>query len=77
MAAVSSAVAGFVGQHGAQFAAELWGFLHSGLSVAAYDAAVFGEPGAREGDAAAADDGGGADEWRGGSGDEGGAGGEW
>lgn len=42
-------MAGFLGQEqAAQFAAQLWCFLHSGLTVAAYDRLVFGAAGEGE-----------------------------
>lgn len=43
LSSVTQAVAGFLDEHAAAFAAQLWGFLNSGLNVAAYDALVFGE----------------------------------
>lgn len=72
---MSSSLKGFLDQHSEQLAEQLWSFLHSGLSVAAYDKVVFGpdpEPGEFDSSAAAVEhDGGGAEE------DEPAAGREW
>eukprot|EP00775_Hariotina_reticulata_P012257 gene12257-12395_t len=43
MANMTQSIAGFMPDHAQTFAEELWDFLHSGLSVAAYDGMVFGE----------------------------------
>jgi hypothetical protein len=47
-------MAGFLEQHSSQFAAELWSFLHSGLSIAAFDKQVFGAAPAAAGELEAA-----------------------
>lgn len=46
---VAKAMDGFLGQHGEQFAQQLWLFLHSGLTVAAFDRLVFGGGAGEEG----------------------------
>lgn len=41
VAQVSKALGGFLGQHSEGYAQQLWLFLHSGLTVAAFDRLVF------------------------------------
>lgn len=51
LAAVAASMAGFLGQEqAAQFAKQLWSFLLSGLTVAAYDRLVFGAAGEQQGE---------------------------
>jgi len=40
---MSNSLAGFFDEHQQQFAEETWQFVHSGLTVAAYDKLVFDE----------------------------------
>lgn len=42
MQQVTTSLKGFLDDHSEQFAEQLWSFLHSGLSVAAYDRLIFG-----------------------------------
>jgi hypothetical protein len=39
---ITQAVQGFLDEHAAAYAAQLWSFLQSGLSIAAHDAVLFG-----------------------------------
>jgi hypothetical protein len=39
---ITQSVQGFLDEHAAAFAAQLWSFLQSGLSIAAHDALLFG-----------------------------------
>lgn len=42
LAGIMQAVQGFLDEHAAAFARQLWSFLESGLSISAHDALVFG-----------------------------------